>query len=186
MDKSWLQERLAEKKISQRKLSALLGLDQGSMSRTINGKRRLQVSEAAEISLIFGESLDEVLSRFGVIEDHARVNIKISGVIGSDGKMAVIEEPVSVAPPKSAIGELACVQIRCDHPLDRAIIFFGDPVMVVTDRLAMLLLPNDVVVVGVASKGYLPGKYRIRTLFGNVIEDTDILSAKVVADITPL
>jgi transcriptional regulator with XRE-family HTH domain len=185
MDKKWLRDKLQNKGISQRKLSALLGLDPGSMSRTVNGTRRLQVSEAAEISLIFGETLDEVLFRFGVIGDGERVSIKLSGVIGSDCYITPSKTILEVDPPESQIGKLDCVQIRCPHPLDRSLVFFGEPVAVVTERMALHLLKSGKVVIGVANRGYSPKKYSITTLFNEVME-SEITSSRIVVDITPI
>lgn len=186
MDKTWLKNKLADKKISQRGLAAMLALDPGSFNRTISGKRRLQIGEAAQIAIILSEPIDVILEKFGLLEDKSHVNVKISGVVDGDAKIQNIEKPISIPPPQSSIGLLNAVQVRSNTPLDRAIIFFGDPVAVQVDRLAILLLKSGSEVVGIALKGYTPKTYRIQTIFGEYMEDQSIQEMRIIADIVPL
>jgi transcriptional regulator with XRE-family HTH domain len=176
---------MLDKRINQKKMAELLGLDPGAVSRLMSGERRLQLGEAAELSLILEESLDEILVRFGVIDDAKKVSLTLSGYIDPASVVNPMKEGISIPPPQSAIGKLECVQIRGDSALDRSIVFFGDAVGVVTDRLCLHLLPGSKVVIGVAYKGYVPGSYKIKGLFGNEIE-SNIESSRIVADIAPI
>jgi transcriptional regulator with XRE-family HTH domain len=186
MDKSWIRNQMLDKRINQKKLAEMLGIDAGAVSRMLSGERKLQLAEAATLSLIFGETLDEILFRFGVIGDAGSVSVKLSGTVDSDGDLTALDEAISIPPPPSTIGSLNCAQIRGDTFLDRALVFYGDPVAVVNDRLGMLLLPGGRRVLGMAYKGYLPNKYNVKLLCGKEITDTDIVSMCIVADITPL
>lgn len=71
VDTRWFQDRLADKRLSQRRLAARLGLDPAAVSLMLRGKREVKVSEAAQIARFLGVEVDEVLGRFGAgrVED---------------------------------------------------------------------------------------------------------------------
>lgn len=65
-DTRWFQNRLADQRLSQRRLAAMLNLDPAAVSLMIRGKRRMSAAEAAEIARFLGVSVEEVLVRAGV------------------------------------------------------------------------------------------------------------------------
>lgn len=65
VDTRWFQDRLADKRLSQRKLASMMNLDPAAMSLMIRGKRKMSGAEAAEIAKFIGVSVDEVLVRAG-------------------------------------------------------------------------------------------------------------------------
>jgi transcriptional regulator with XRE-family HTH domain len=185
IDRDWIKAQMAAKNLNQKKLGMILGLDSGATSRLLSGQRACQLGEAAELALVFEEPLDEILVRFGLIADSKKMNLNLSGFIGNDGKLQTVSEAISIPPPPSAIGKLGCVQLRCAGVLDKAIAFYGDDQQVVTDRLALLLLPDNSVVLGCAYKGYIPKQYKIKTLMGQEFE-SEIVSCRLIADIAPI
>lgn len=66
VDTRWFQNALADKRLSQRKLASMLGLDPAAVSLMIRGRRKLSAAEAAEIARFLGVSVEEVLTRAGV------------------------------------------------------------------------------------------------------------------------
>lgn len=52
VDIHWFKQKLADKRLSQTKLAALLDLDPAAVSLIMHGKRKLSAAEAAEVSRI--------------------------------------------------------------------------------------------------------------------------------------
>lgn len=182
--KQWLMMRLVEKGISQRKLSSILNLDQASLSRTLDGKRRLQIHEANAIADFFDVPLQEVLDRFG-ISSGAIKEVNLVGTIDSDGKFQELDKPVKVkAIPQGE--HLEAIQWRSDNALDGFIFHIEkDPVSVETDKLGLLHLSGGQSIVGVAMRGYLPNRYRIATINDGKLEDVEVLSMNRVKAVLP-
>ena len=65
IDTMWFRGKLADKRLSQRKLALLMDIDPAAMSLMIRGKRKMSVTEAAEIAKFLGVGVDEVLLRAG-------------------------------------------------------------------------------------------------------------------------
>ena len=65
VDTRWFQNRLADKRLSQRKLASHLHLDPAAVSLMIRGKRKISAAEAAEIARLLGVTVEEVLMRAG-------------------------------------------------------------------------------------------------------------------------
>jgi len=66
IDTKWFQERIRDKRTSQRQLAFKMGLDPAAMSLLLNGKRGMNVHEAATLAVLLGQPLHEVLTRAGV------------------------------------------------------------------------------------------------------------------------
>jgi transcriptional regulator with XRE-family HTH domain len=65
IDTRWFQDRLADKRLSQRKLASMMNLDPAAVSLMFRGKRKMSAAEAAEIAKLIGVSPNEVLVRAG-------------------------------------------------------------------------------------------------------------------------
>lgn len=65
VDTRWFQGRLADKRLSQRKLAARLGLDPAAVSLMLRGRRKMTVIEAKEIARALGVEVGEVLGHLG-------------------------------------------------------------------------------------------------------------------------
>lgn len=65
IDTRWFQSRLADKRLSQRQLAKLMGLDPSAVSLMLRGKRKLSAAEAREIARLLGVEASEVLMRAG-------------------------------------------------------------------------------------------------------------------------
>jgi transcriptional regulator with XRE-family HTH domain len=66
IDTNWFQAQLADKRMSQRRLAALMGLDPGALSLMLHGKRKMSAEEVAEIARLLNVDATEVLTRAGV------------------------------------------------------------------------------------------------------------------------
>lgn len=65
VDTRWFQDRLADKRLSQRQLAARMNLDPAAVSLMLRGRRRMSVTEAAEIARYLGVEVDDVLRHAG-------------------------------------------------------------------------------------------------------------------------
>lgn len=61
----WFQDRLRDKRLSQRSLAKLLNMDASSLSLLIHGKRRMRVEQAAEIARLLGVPVSDVMRQAG-------------------------------------------------------------------------------------------------------------------------
>lgn len=66
IDTRWFQDRLTDKKLSQRKLASLLNLDPAAVSLMLRGRRKMSAAEAAEVARVLGVPVKDVLVRAGV------------------------------------------------------------------------------------------------------------------------
>jgi transcriptional regulator with XRE-family HTH domain len=184
--KQWLATRLIDKQISQRRLSTLLGIDSASFSRTIAGKRRLQIHEADAIAKFFDVPLDEILDRFGLVSGHTK-EVPLVGVIGEDGKLSPllgINAKVKAIPQGEHLHGL---QLRSSGGAMDGFIFHieKDSTSVQTDKLALLNLVDGTSIVGVALRGYLPSRYRISTINKENMDDVEVVSMNEVKAVLP-
>lgn len=65
IDTGWFKGMLADKRLSQRKLAVLLGLDAAAVSLMLRGRRKMGVAEAAEIAKQLEVSVEQVMMRAG-------------------------------------------------------------------------------------------------------------------------
>ena len=65
VDTRWFQAQLADRRLSQRKLASLMGLDPGAVSLALHGKRKLSAAEVADIARLLGVGVDEVMMHLG-------------------------------------------------------------------------------------------------------------------------
>lgn len=73
MNTKWFRQQLDARKISQRGLARLMGLDAAAVSLMLRGQRRMTSDEAHQISNIFGMPITEVLRQAGVeVSDDVR------------------------------------------------------------------------------------------------------------------
>ena len=82
IDKGWFQEKIAAKKLSQRKLATTLGLDPSSLTLMLQGKRKMTNEEATQIGKALGYPVTEILRRAGIdVRDDVR-KVPIAGYSG--------------------------------------------------------------------------------------------------------
>lgn len=184
--KQWFAMRLIDKQISQRRFSTILNIDSASLSRTIAGKRRLQIHEADAIANFFDVPLDEILDRFGLVSGHTK-EVELIGTVGEDGKfspLGAIKAKVKAIPQGEHLHGL---QLRASGGAMDGFIFHieRDCTSVQTDKLALLNLADGTSIVGVALRGYLPSRYRVSTINKENMEDVEVVSMNEVKAVLP-
>lgn len=154
IDNDWFKEQLADNKKSMRGLAKHLGLDVGAVSRTLSGKRKMQMMEATQIAQFLGTHVSEVLKHagFSMGADSAESRIMLAAVINEAGQVERIPEPMELPPgviarANAAItlhptGKIIAAQIRAvTGPLaifDDAVLLFHHTDIVENDAIGVL------------------------------------------------
>lgn len=84
VDKTWFQDRIRDKDLSQRRLAKLMDLDPAAMSLMLSGRRKISSEEANTLAFHLGVSVHDVLTHAG-IEPHRQNNTDIKGRITANG-----------------------------------------------------------------------------------------------------
>lgn len=95
VDTRWFQNRLADKRISQRHLATVLSLDPAAVSLMLRGKRKMSAAEAAEVSRVLNVDVEEVLRRAGI--DLGLVAAAKGRGVAGEGVKAIREAPAGVS-----------------------------------------------------------------------------------------
>lgn len=62
----WFQNRIADVRLSQRRVAKHLGLDPAAVSLMIRGKRKMSAAEAAELARLLGVTVNDVMHHAGI------------------------------------------------------------------------------------------------------------------------
>lgn len=88
VDRGWFQGRLADKRISQRELARLMGVDPSAVTLMFRGRRQISAGEAATIARVIDAPVAEVLSRAG-IEGLRGYSGSVAGNDGAIGEVKI-------------------------------------------------------------------------------------------------
>ena len=167
MDTGWFRDLLVTKKMSQRALAKLLGLDPAAVSLMFRGKRRMTLQEAAEISELLGVALSDVMRRAGisVSEDVSLLNIAYRTDSSSKvHKLTEDEQANFYAPTGCPFGSYA-IQVRDPSDIRDHTIYVvgGDPIESFDRNSMMAHVQTDDghSYLGYLCKDYKPGRYRL-------------------------
>ena len=114
MDTQWFRHNLQDKKMSQRQLAKVMGIDPAAISLMFRGRRKMTPHEAHQISQILGVPILEVMRRAGIdVTDDVR---KAPIAAHMDSKGSVYAMPngthdLVVGPADTPVGTYA-VQVR--------------------------------------------------------------------------
>lgn len=183
----WINSQLLATGMSQKDLSERIGLDPGAMSRTIAGRRRLQISEANKIARLFGTTLIEVLENFG-IADHgaATETVTILMAAGKGGLLSSLPGKDTVPSLPSFPDAKCAVQWREPGSEFDGWLFYISNVNsdIEVGRFAVIQVEGKSYL-GVAQKSYVPGRFKITPQAGESFEAA-IIGMRPVLAIIPV
>ena len=191
-NKLWFTGLLSDRKISQRKLAAALGIDPAGVSMMLNGKRKVQLAEAEAIAKLLQVPVSEVLSNLGVDPmAGARDTALLAGWIDAQGE---VHEGVSNGSKR--VQAPAGLPERCfalryqtagtgSSVRDGWILFYNERDDVepgLTGQLCVCQLRDGTRFVRAFTKGYKPGTYNlVGSMPGfTTLENVDMVSASPV------
>ena len=129
----WFKDKLAERKLSQRGLAKLLGVDAAAVSLMLRGLREMKIDEAKQIAVILGVSVEEVLAHVSMPITPKAQPVPIIGYINGNSRVEWGENLGSVPRPTGTLPlNVAAIQIRASSGdlafMDRWLLFVPYPV----------------------------------------------------------
>jgi hypothetical protein len=190
----WFKDRLAEKKLSQRGLARLLGVDAAAVSLMLRGLREMKIDEAKQIAVILGVSVEEVLAHVSMPITPKSQPVPIIGFINGNSHVEWGDDLGSVPRPTGTLPlNVAAIQCRTagDNALsymDRWLLFVPYPIpdgvaAECIDRLSVVCSPGGECNLALVKRGYAPGRWNLR---GPAVhaDETELRSAAPVLLIT--
>ena len=169
MQTDWFRQKLAERKLSQRKLAKLMGLDAAAVSLMLRDQRKMTNEEAHFIASTIGVPVTEVLRRAGIdVLDDVRA-VPISAAV--DGKAVVTLFPAKThdkvhGPADCPAGTFA-VQVRAPSSIQDGWLLFVSPAQLepseLLDRICLVTLKNGTQCIAVLRRGYRNGAFNLIT-----------------------
>lgn len=192
MQTEWFRQKLADRKLSQRQLAKLMGLDPAAISLMFRDQRKMTNEEAHFIASTIGVPVTEVLRRAGieVLDDVRAVPISAS----MDDACAITIFPDKThdkvhGPADCPVGTYA-VQVRAPTSVQDGWLVFVAPAQQqpneLLDRLCLVTFAKGVQTIGVIKRGYRSGTFNVvRLLTRDVLQDKTIAWASPVLWVKP-
>lgn len=178
VDTRWFRQRLAERRLSQRGLARQLGLDPAAVSLMFRGKRRMQMSEAADVARLLGVPIDEVLAHAGVRApaggpaDLPDRSLPLVHWVDGHGEMHPLApgervEMRAALPDDAVVAQCRTAMSPLEH-MDRWLLAFSAPTKPgvqpdAVGRYAVMRLAGGVMMAGYLRPGYKPGTYAVHS-----------------------
>jgi hypothetical protein len=182
IDTQWFIDRLAERRLSQRQLAKLMGLDSAAVSYMLRGKRKMSVDEAAQLAVLLQSSTQDILRAAGA-PVHTQHLVPVVGFVGPDGRVAMdaegahdmIEAPPHMPPDTQALqfrtagterdgwdGWLAFLS-QNQKPPDQAL-----------GSMALVAIKHNGLHLAVIKRGYRRGTYNLSDMANRVTENMEL------------
>ena len=183
IDTHWFRDRLADRQLSQRRLARHIGLDAAAVSLMFRGRRRMQLTEAAQIARLLGVTLDEVLSHAGIdgatreAADPPPRGLPLVYWLDGHGELHALPAgervDLAIAAPDDAIVAQARTAMSPLEHMDRWLLVFRAPVApgVQPDAVGRYSAYRDErgrLGIGYVRPGYRPGLYAVHGAAGAV------------------
>lgn len=185
LDLLWFRRAFADAGLSQNEVAAKIGLDRSAFSRTMLGKRRIQVEEMKRLASVLGVSQDEILRHAG--GKSAKIPLigrAVAEVVDGTrapvaGAVDALTGVVQLLPVLPSGGTLA-LAIRGDDFLDgRHLLVSGDlssPASA-AKHMGVLQLDDGRLLVGKFKPGFTKGRFDVGPVlgFGGRVDDVGIV-----------
>jgi transcriptional regulator with XRE-family HTH domain len=187
IDKKWFIAKLANRQQSQRALGRYMKLDASAITHILNGKRKLQLTEAEQMARFLGEPVDEVLRHAGVKVKGDTSRVPLLGAVDEVGSVMLLSQQTLVEAPATMSG-LAALQLRSLSALDGVLLFFNPtndyPPEIMQGKPAVVTLANSSLTVGILRRGMTQGKYSVMFI-GHQLDEQEVKSASPILWIKP-
>jgi len=189
IDTQWFIERLADRKMSQRGLAKLMGIDAAAVSLMLRGRRRMTLEDAAQIAVLLQSTTTEVLEAAGIQVTGSENRIKVIGFMHGDSSVGLEAEGVHdlVDAPPGLPGDAVAIQCRTartDQELVDGWLYFLSEGHVNPDRavgtFALVAIKNNGLQMAHIKRGYRKGTYNISDSTGRSMQNVELAWASPV------
>lgn len=145
IDKDWFISKLESQQKSVRGMARHLGIDAGSASRMLSGKRKMRMDEANAIATFLAAPVSEVLRHAGVSIDldGKPTGILLAATINEKGKLERLSDPKPL--PQVVIDRAQDAIKRADGPVIAAQVrALSGPFQIWDDAIVLFEHTNDV------------------------------------------
>lgn len=194
IDKNWFLSRMKRRDLTQRKAAKALGMDPGQMSRLLNGKRKMQLTEVPGFAKLLGEASPDVISAAGINMRSNKVaegEMAIVGRVDSAGTVHMEAKPIGAIPDQHGCDNAVALRFESAlTPLDPVdgwyVIVTEKPVSTdeAVGHMALCEMEDGSLRLCWLRKGYEPGRFRL-TWVSPEMETASVISARPVLLIIP-
>jgi transcriptional regulator with XRE-family HTH domain len=187
VDRHWFREQMARVNMSQYTLAMRIGMNTGSLSRTLSGQRRLQISEARLIAAELQAPVTEVLKCFDIGTQDQHSSLIVDWIIHDNCNMTKLDKPLEIEHRFSGVMFGNAAQYRKPgNPLDRALVIYDDVSTIRVEKLAIIVLKDESRVIGSLSSNYDPKLFDLITTSGHLIPSKHVKDCFLVKAVLPL
>lgn len=170
VNSTWFRNRLVDKRLSQRQLARVIGVDPAAVSLMLRGKRKMDVSEAGAIAKALGVPVDEVLRHAGVDVRGVEANGSVPVVGWVDDQGVVTMERAmgpTVVPFLGGAGAsdgVVALRIQTNERMDGWLVFYREVArqgvsLEAQGRLCVVELESGQKLLRAVRRGYAPGEH---------------------------
>lgn len=192
INQAWFKERLQARKISQRKLAALIGIDPASMSYMLKGERKMALDEARKIAEHLMLPVTEVMRKAGIDVTDDITKLPIKGKIDDDNIVTFFPEKTYdyVNAPYDMAKNSFVLQCRSPSSFRDGWLYFISGEIVnpeeVLEKTVYATLSDGRAVLAVLKRGYKPQRYNLWFYMGkDVIENKIITNCQKLQWVMP-
>lgn len=171
IDGRWFTATLADRRMSQRQLAKLMGVDPASVHRLITGKRPMRMDEATEIARLLSLPVADVLEHAGLDVSGSGRTVPLAGYVDGQGEAHLDWDAHGEAIPAPAelSGPAVAIQLRTAgtalDAMDGWVLFATLPDGVSPDAVGRLCLVglqgNGVALLRFVRRGYQRGRFNL-------------------------
>jgi transcriptional regulator with XRE-family HTH domain len=197
----WFNDRIRDKKLSQRAFAKLLNMDPSSLSLLLHGKRRMRVEQAAEIARLLGVPVADVMRHGGATiartgETHGPASLPVVGWVDGENRAKLdwskTDHRVEVEggfPPTAVALQYRTAQTRADL-YDGWIAVTLPPrepdTEAMLDRHCLVgIAATGEAVIRTVRRGYTPGRYTLLDIFAEPVHDAELAWFSPILAIKP-
>lgn len=189
MNTAWFTDRLAARRMSQRGLARLMGMDPGAISLTLRGKRKLTLEEAAQMAALLDVSPQEILEHAGVpvrAEHRAKLVGYIDGsshvILFGEGNHEMIDCPSDMPPQSAAAIQARTAGTDLAHVDGYHMFFTNENVSPASciGGLAVVAIKSNGLALAHIYKGYRRGTYNLMNWRNQLTTNQELLWAMPV------
>lgn len=182
IDTQWFIDRLAQRKLSQRGLGKLMGIDSAAVSLMLRGKRRMTLEEAAQIAVLLASSTQEVLEAAGVpvtsgvqvpVIGHMRGDASVG--LEAEGTHDMVDAPPGL--PADAVA-IQCRTARTEQDLvDGWLYFLSEKQLnpeLAAGSFCLVAIKNNGLQMAHVKRGYRRGTYNVTDNSGRTTQNVEL------------